>query len=87
MNGFDFSVCEFINQEMWFFTFDDFYKHRRRLKKMYKALNKYEKRFYLWYVYANIHMNETYKNYVWSYLNDNATDMILFNAKQFYRAR
>ena len=84
---FDFSICEFIKENMWFFTFYDFCDSRKEIKEMYKALNKYQKQFYKWYVYANIHMDIHYKNVVWDYLNGYIEDKVLIVKKQFYKAR
>lgn len=66
----DFSECEFIGKEMWYYTFFDFCKNCSAIKYLFsKKLSNAGKKFYMWYVYANIHMNETYKNAIWDYLN------------------
>lgn len=84
----DFSICEFIEETMWFFTYYDFCDNRKQIKREFDKLTIQQKKFYKWYVYANIHMNETYKNYIWSYLNDYDLNGIeLLNAKKFYHAK
>lgn len=84
----DFSICEFIEENMWFFTYYDFCDNRKYIKKLFDGLNKQQKKFYKWYVYANIHTNETYKNYIWDYLNGyDETGANLLNAKKFYREK
>ena len=65
----DFSVCSFIRNELNFFTYYDFCKNAKVFKKYYNKFSKDEKIFYKWYVYANIHMDEGHKNYIWDYLN------------------
>ena len=69
MTDFDFQFCDFIEVEMSFITFDDFINKCTDIKQLYKQLNKYQKRFYKWYVYANIHMKDHLKNIIWEYLN------------------
>lgn len=69
MTDFDFEFCDFINIEMSFITYADFCKKCKTIKDLYQPLNKYQKQFYKWYVYANIHMREVHKNVIWEYLN------------------
>ena len=69
MIGVDFSECEFIRTEMWFYTYNDFCECRQALKRLYRNLNKISKRVYMYYVYANTHMEYKYKNAIWDYLN------------------
>ncbi len=66
----DFSVCEFINENMWFFTYNDFCENRFAIKKLYNELDRNGKRFYMWYVYSNVRINEALKNAIWDYLNE-----------------
>lgn len=87
MIKFDYKVCEFISEEMYFFTYYDFCDNRKQLKKLYKSMSKPEQKFYMWYVYANIHCNETYKNFIWDYLNDYIDDCELLEKKKFYKAK
>ena len=69
IESFDFSDCQFINENMKYYTYYDFCDNCEDLKFLYNYLNKNAKLFYKWYVYANIHMNETFKNAIWDYLN------------------
>jgi len=71
MEDFDFEFCEFIEYNMRYITYPDFCNKCVLIKKMYQDLNKYQKRFYKWYVYSNIHMREMHKNAIWEYLNFN----------------
>lgn len=87
MNDIDFSECEFIYENMRFYTYYDFCGNRKVIKELYNKLEKNAKRFYRWYVYANIHMNETYKNAIWDYLNGYDDGTNLLNIKRFYKAR
>ncbi len=82
-NGQNFKDCKFINDEMKFFTFDDFCICCGAIKRLYKTkLSPDGKIFYKWYVYANIHMTMIQKNKVWDYLNDNITKEILLRTKR-----
>lgn len=72
MTDFDFQFCDFIEVEMSFITYDDFINKCKNIKQLFQQLNKYQKRFYKWYVYSNIHIkNENIKNAIWEYLNFN----------------
>lgn len=71
MKDVDFTVCPFIRDELCFLTYNDFCHNARILKAFYQAMEDDAKIFYKWYVYANIHMDESYKNYIWEYLNSN----------------
>ena len=87
-NNIDFSICEFIEENMWFFTYYDFCDNRKCIKQLFNRLNKQQKKFYKWYVYANIHMNETFKNRIWDYLNEyDLYGEELMRAKRFYREK
>lgn len=66
----DFKECRFIDTFLKFYTLEDFYRHRILIRSRYKALGTNARMFYKWYVYANINMNETQKNVVWEYLNN-----------------
>ena len=78
----DFSVCPFIRENMWFFTFNDFYENRKVIKRMYQGLKDNEQIFYKWYVYANIDMGIKTKNRIWDYLNGDIDDTKLMNNKK-----
>lgn len=78
----DFSVCPFIRENMWFFTFNDFYENRKVIKRMYQELKDDAKLFYKWYVYANIDIGTKTKNRIWGYLNGDIDDNKLMNTKK-----
>lgn len=65
----DFYPCCFIRDELCYITYDDFCQNRKILRYFFERLGNNAKIFYKWYVYANIHMNETHKNAIWDYLN------------------
>ena len=84
----DFSECSFIEGEMKYYTYCDFVRNRKVIKKMYQLLSKNGKIFYKYYVYANIHMNETYKNAIWDYLNGYDDDGFeLVRMARFYKVK
>ena len=89
MEQYDFSICKFIDEEMWFFTYYDFCDNRHNIKQLFETLDKNQKLFYKYYVYSNIHMNETYKNAIWDYLNqfEEYYEINLLNLKRFYKAK
>lgn len=65
----DFSECQFIENEMWYYTYNDFCKSCIAIKNLFKKLTFNGQQFYKYYVYANIHMKDTFKNAIWDYLN------------------
>lgn len=82
----DFCECDFIEKEMKYYTYHDFCENRQVIKRLFKELSYNGKIFYKYYVYANIHMNLTYKNKIWDYLNgydDNAEE--LKRMQKFYK--
>lgn len=85
----DFSVCEFIDENMWFFTYNDFCDHAKLIKNLFQKLERNGKKFYMWYVYSNIHMSETYKNAIWDYLNQEPAEYYirLIELKRTYHAK
>lgn len=84
----DFSICDFIEEQMWFFTYYDFCDNRKQIKELFNSFTRQQKQFYKWYVYANIHMNETFKDRIWSYLNGyDEFGIELLNAKKIYKAK
>ena len=89
MEQYDFSICKFIDEKMWFFTYYDFCDNRHDIKQLFETLNNDQKLFYKWYIFANIHMNETYKNAIWDYLNqfEEYYEINLLNLKRFYKAK
>lgn len=79
----EFEFCEFVEWNMCFVTYTDFCKKCSLIKKMYQDLDKNQKRFYKWYVYANLLIDvsngqkETYKNAIWEYLNAQTKEEML----------
>ena len=69
MTNADFRWCEFIEIEMSFVTFEDFMNKCTTIKEIYQSLGRQQKRFYKWYVYANINIPINVKNTMWEYLN------------------
>lgn len=70
MTDTDFSFCPFIKTELCFLTYTDFCHNAKILKLIFEGLDYNAKTFYKWYVYANIHMEEYFKNLIWEYLNN-----------------
>jgi len=85
----DFSDCQFISENMVFYTYYDFCDSKEAIKRMYNSLNKNAKLFYKWYVYANTHMEKHYKDAIWNFLNFDDTQYKerLLELKKNYRVR
>lgn len=89
MTDIDFSACEFIDKCLRFNTYIDFCNNARIIKAVYQAMEKDAKRFYKWYIYANIHMLEKYKDLIWIYLNSDEPERYvdLITSKRTYRIK
>mgnify|MGYP004468725385 CR=1 FL=1 len=89
MTNDDFLECRFIQEEMRYLTYDEFCENCYEIKSIFKMMNKNAKLFYKWYVYANIHMNEMYKNLIWEYLNTEETIayLELIEKRRTYKVR
>lgn len=85
----DFSACEFIDECLRFVTYIDFCNNARIIKTVYQAMEKDAKRFYKWYIYANIFMLEKYKDLIWTYLNSEEPEhyVNLIMSKRTYRIK
>lgn len=84
----DFSECSLIEEEMRYYTYTEFCEKRKIFKKKFEKLSKNGKIFYKYYVYANIHMNETYKNAIWDYLNGyDENGLELTRMARFYKGK
>lgn len=59
--------CQFIDETLKFYTYEDFYRDKKTIKAMYRTLD--NKIFYKWFVYANINMSLVQKDAIWEYLN------------------
>lgn len=59
--------CQFIDETLKFYTYEDFYRDKKTIKAMYRTLE--NKIFYKWFVYANINMSLVQKDAIWEYLN------------------
>ncbi len=83
----DFSECSFIENEMKYYTYEDFCKYRYAIKRLFNLLSKNGKIFYKYYVYANIHMNTTCKDRIWDFLNGyDETGYELMRIARFYKS-
>ena len=85
----DFSVCEFIERQMWFITYNDFCDRRAGIKRLFEKMPLNQQIFYKWYVYSNVHCSENFKNAIWDYLNFNDTEyeLELTRLKRLYKAK
>ena len=83
----DFSECEFIDSKMKIYTYYDFCDNRKVIKMSFNKLSRNAQKFYMWYVYSNTHINLTYKNAIWDYLNDFESDERILELKKNYSAK
>lgn len=83
----DFSDCNFLDYEFTFYTYTEFCKKCNRIKYRYQKLNPRQKEFYHYYIYANQHMTQTYKDRITEFLNDDCTQEDLENIIKFYKPR
>lgn len=66
----DFSDCQFIEERMKFYTYYDFCDNCDYIRTLFeRKLSTNGKLFYKWYVYANTHMKNCFKNAIWDFLN------------------
>lgn len=84
MTDYDFKECEFITSKLRFFTFTDFCDNCDIIKSRFEELPYNGKKFYMWYIFANTHMDNRYKTAIWDYLNDYVKREDLFYLKLFY---
>lgn len=85
MEKVDFSKCRFIKERMWFYTFKDFCDNRKIIKRYFNELDRDGKLFYMWYVYANVNIDEMRKNRIWDYLNSDEVQyemLLVHNARK-----
>lgn len=89
MNNIDFSICPYIEQQMWFITYNDFCDRRKGIKRLFEEMNIDQQIFYKWYVYSNVHCAEQFKNAIWDYLNqsDIEYELELTRLKHSYKVR
>lgn len=80
MKDVDFKECEFIDECMRFVTYNQFCDKCQIIKYFYQAMSKRGKRFYKWYLYAQININLIQKDRIWNYLNDVITyrELVIF---------
>lgn len=85
----DFSECAFIEKEMWYYTYYDFCDNCDSIKYLFNKLSFCGKIFYRYYVYANIHMRDTFKNAIWDFLNCDDPEYYnhLIELKKQYKAK
>ena len=70
MKEVDFTECEYINIYMRFVTYKQFCDQCYLIKFFYNSLSTNGKRFFKWYLYAQININGAQKDAIWNFLND-----------------
>lgn len=89
MKDIDFTVCPFIKEQLCFLTYTEFCHNAKILKLIYEGLDNNAKIFYKFYVYANIHMTEYFKDTIWNYLNNSEPEYYieLLDAVRKYKVK
>lgn len=64
----EFQECEYVRDNMKFYTYEDFCKNKLIIKKMYDKLE--YKTFYKWYVYSHCNISWTLLDEIWIFLNN-----------------
>lgn len=83
----DFSECSFIEERMKYYTYYDFCDNCNYIRKLFDKLSINGKTFYKYYVYANTHMKDYFKNAIWDFLNGFDDEKYkLMELKKQYRA-
>lgn len=63
-------IVSYIEKEMDFYSYEDFYLNAKAIKKLYEALeHRTNKLIYKWYIYSR-DINYSQKNRIWDYLNN-----------------
>jgi hypothetical protein len=83
----DFSDCRILDEVLTFYTYTEFCSRCNYIKYKYKKLNSNQKMFYHYYIYANQHMTQTYKDRIKDFLNDDCSQADLENIIKFYKPR
>ena len=76
----DFSECEYISNTMKYYTYKDFINNCQLIKNRFNNLSRNGKKFYMWYVFANIHTTYAIKCKIWGFLNNDYTQEDLNNS-------
>ena len=68
-----YASCDFIDNNMKFYSFKEFLKDRRVIKRLFKSMDYRTKKLYQWYINAGQYSYKV-KCIIWDYLNDYKTD-------------
>lgn len=82
----DFSDCDYIKAELTFYTYNDFCNQRQIIKREYNKLSDIQKTFYHYYIYANQHMKNTYKDRIKDFLEGDCDEEELLKILKSYKA-
>lgn len=83
----DFSDCNFLDVDFTFYTYTEFYAKCYKIKHKYERLNPRQKEFYHYYIYANQHMTQTYKDRITEFLNGDCDKKELEKIIKSYKPR
>lgn len=64
----------FIDPRLSFRGMDDFWKRKYDIKECFKALDINQQYLYQWYLYSRPFIDDTTKNYIWDFLQDDMLD-------------
>lgn len=81
----DLSNCKIIKEPITFYNYYDFVEKRFIIKYYYDRFTDIQREFYKYYVYANSHMIQMYKDRIWDFLNGDCSEKELLNIVKFYK--
>lgn len=64
-----FDACDFCEDIMAFYSYQDFCKNKERIKRIYQLSNWRIKHMYRYYVFAKDYISNSKKHIIWDYLN------------------
>lgn len=60
--------CDFIQKELQFYSYPDFLRECKYIKRIYEQLDNRTKKLYQWYIYSGQYSYKT-KCMIWDFLN------------------
>lgn len=67
---------DFFDNRLLYYGLDDFYKKRLLIKSVLLLKTTDEQYLYKMYVYSRAFINDTWKDYIWEYIQNDITDDI-----------
>lgn len=68
---------KFFDNRLLYYGLDEFYNNRLLIKSIYMCKSTEEQYFYHLYVYTRAFISDTWKDYIWEYLNGDIQDLAI----------